>query len=47
MGASQITTEIIKMVVSIDKKKKVSLLIIALLLLSLLAWIPSGYAQSF
>ena len=28
-------------------KIKVSLLIIALLLLSLLAWIPSGYAQSF
>ena len=28
-------------------KIKVSLLIIALLLLSLLAWIPSSYAQSF
>ncbi len=28
-------------------KIKVSLLIIALLLLSLPAWIPSGYAQSF
>ena len=28
-------------------KIKVSLLIIALLLLSLLAWVPSGYAQSF
>ncbi len=28
-------------------KIKVSLLIIALLLLSLLAWVPSSYAQSF